>query len=239
MGLRSSAVAMGMLLATISVPTVAATFEVPRNFQIMYVDLQSPGSFGGDFKTEVEAGEHQFVVRFNQRIGGGSNAEQFQSEPFIIDVNVAEDSDIVLKAPFFFRKNDAASFAKAPEITLVDEGRDAELDYDVRMLPAKPGVQVLRDYKSEVREFSKTYKQPVEDTPTPASETVVATEELEMLKFWYNKADAATRKDIRIWMVDDSHEPKSANTAYEMLGFWFNKASSADQKAFQIWLLNE
>ncbi|WP_417552791.1 DUF2057 family protein [Marinomonas fungiae] len=238
MSLRSSIV-MGMLLGASSLSTFAATFEVPRNFQIMYVDLKSPGSFGGDFKTEVAAGERQFVVRFNQRVGGGSNAEQFQSEPFIIDVNVAEDSNIVLEAPYFFRKNDAASFAKSPEITLVDKGSEAELDYEMRMLPAKPGVQVMRDYKSEVRDFTKTYKQPAVDTPMPAPATVAATEELEMLKFWYNKADAGTRKDMRIWMVEHSHQPKTASTAFEMLGFWFEKASAADQKAFQIWLLNE
>lgn len=239
MNLRSGVVVMGMLLGATSLSTFAATFEVPRNFQIMYVDLQSPGRFGGDFKTEVDAGERQFVVRFNQRVGGGSNAEQFQSEPFIIDVNVAEDSDIVLKAPYFFRKKDAAQFAKQPEITLVDQTRDIELNHDFRMLPAKPGVQVLRDYESEVREFTKTYKMPASDMPKPAPEQHAVTEELEMLKFWYNKADATTRKDMRIWMVDHEHKPQASSTAYDMLGFWFEKASAADQKAFQIWLLNE
>lgn len=234
-----SGIMVGMLLATSSLPALAATFEVPRNFEIMYVDLKSPGSFGGDFKTGIEAGKRQVVVRFNQRIGGGGNAEQFQSEPMVIEVDVAQDAEIMLEAPYFFRNNDAAAFAKKPEITLVNEASDAKLDYEVRMLPKQSGVQMLRDYKREIREFSATYKTPAVDTPTPASETVAATEELEMLKFWYNKADASTRKDMRIWMVDHSHQAKTESTAFEMLGFWFEKASKNDQKAFQIWLLNE
>lgn len=237
MNLRSGVAVMGMLLGATSLSTFAATFEVPRNFEIMYVDLQDPGRFGGDFKTDVEAGEHQFVVRFNQRVGGGKNAEQFQSEPYVIDVNLAEDAEIVLQAPYFFRKNDAAAFAKKPEFTLVDRG--AEFDYEVRQLPREPGMQILRNYKREVRDFTATYKKPAVDSPKPASSNKAATEELEMLKFWYNKADAATRKDIRIWMVDQSHQPQTSTTAYEMLGFWFQKASAEDQKAFQIWLLNE
>lgn len=237
MNLRSGVAVLGILLGTTSVSTVAATFEVPRNFEIMYVDLQDPGRFGGDFKTDVVPGEHQFVVRFNQRVGGGSNAEQFQSEPYIIDVNLARDAEVVLKAPYFFRKNDAAAFAKKPEFTLVNHG--AELDYEVRELPREPGMQILRDYKREVRDFTATYKKPAVDSPVPASANAAATEELEMLKFWYNKADAGTRKDIRIWMVDQSHQPQALTTAYEMLVFWFQKASAEDQKTFQIWLLNE
>ena len=239
MRLQSVTKVIGTLLGIFSFSTHAATFEVPRNFEIMYVDLKSPGNFGGDFKTDVDEGKRQVVVRFNQRIGGGSNAEQFQSEPMIIEIDVEQDAEIMLEAPYFFRNNDAAAFAKKPEITLVNEASDAKLDYEVHILPKQSGVQMLRDYKREIRDFSATYKTPVVDTPTPASETVAATEELEMLKFWYNKADASTRKDMRIWMVDHSHLAKTESTAFEMLGFWFEKASKSDQKAFQIWLLNE
>lgn len=238
MNLRSGVV-MGMLLATSAVPAFAASFEVPRNFEIMYVDLESPGRFGGDFHTEVEGGEHQFVVRFNQRVGGGSNAEQFQSEPYIIDINMAEDAEIVLKAPYFFRKDDAAQFAKNTEFSLVNETTDSKPEYEVRMLPVETGVTIMRNYKREVKDFTATYKQPKVDSPVPASASAPATEELEMLKFWFNKADAATRKDIRIWMIDQSHQPQTQSTAYEMMNFWFEKASKEDQKAFQVWLLNE
>ena len=239
MGLRSGVMMVGMLLGASSVSSYAATFEVPRNFEIMYVDLQSPSSFGGDFKTEVDPGIHQFVVRFNQRVGGGSNGEHFQSEPYIIDIDVPKDSYITLKAPYFFQKSNAAKYAKAPEFSLIEKDQSNKLDYKIRMLPKKSGLQQSRDIESEVRHFTSTYKTTKSDGPAPASETVVATEELEMLKFWYNKADASTRKDMRIWMVDHSHQAKTESTAFEMLGFWFEKASKNDQKAFQIWLLNE
>ncbi|SBT18474.1 hypothetical protein MGA5115_02605 [Marinomonas gallaica] len=238
MRLKSGVMVLGMLLGAGSMPALAATFEVPQNFEIMYVDLEST-SFGNDFETDVEPGERQFVVRFNQRIGGGSNAEFFESEPYIIDVKVKEDSDIVLQAPYFFNKSDAERFAKAPEFSLVDEGRMDKLDYQIRMLPKKSGFQPSRDYKSEIREFTATYKQPVVDKPKAAAKQVAVTEELEMLKFWYNKADVATRKDIRIWMIDPSHKAAQSNNAYDMMVFWFKKASKEDQKAFQVWLLNE
>lgn len=238
MGLRSGVVVMGMLLGVTSLPTVAATFEVPRNFEIMYVDLQSPGKFGGDFKSEVEPGQHQFVVRFNQRVGGGDDGQHFESDPYIIEVDVEQDAELELKAPYFFRKSDAAEYEDNVEFTLVNNASDAELDYDVRMLPHRSGVQQMRNYKAEIRAFTASYSDNAVDGPEPAAAEMLATEELEMLKFWFNKADAQTRKDIRIWMVDNSHQPAQSSTAFEMMTFWFGKASPADQKAFQVWLLN-
>lgn len=239
MGVRSGMVMASVLLGASVLPAYAATFEVPRNFEIMFVDLESPGKFGNDFKADVEPGDHQFVVRFHQRVGGGDNGEQFESEPYIIDVNVAKDAHIELNAPYFFRKSDAAEFEDNVEFTLVNNNSDATLDYEVRQLPHQSGVQQMRDYEEEVRRFTATYKMPTVDTPTQAAQTETDTEALEMLKFWYNRAAASTRKDMRIWLVDDSHKPENKNTSYEMLQFWFNKASAADQKAFQVWLLNE
>lgn len=239
MRLRSGVSVFGALLVGMgSLPVMAATFEVPHNFEIMYVDLESTGMFGNDFKAEVDQGEHQFVIRFNQRIGGGSDAEWFKSEPIIIDVKMTDQSQAVLKAPYFFQKSKAERYAEKPDVSLVDEGAEGSLDYQVRMLPKHSGFQVLRNYEEEVRRFTASYKGS-NDAPTPAIESTPETEELEMLKFWYNKADATTRKDIRIWMIDSEHQASEKSTAFDMLTFWLNKASAEDKKAFQIWLLSE
>ena len=71
MGVRSGVVIMGVFVGATSFSATAATFEVPRNFESMYVDLENSGNLGGDFKTEINAGAHQLVVRYNDRIGGG------------------------------------------------------------------------------------------------------------------------------------------------------------------------
>lgn len=239
MRLRSGVVVLGMLLGATGFSANAATFDVPKNFEIMFIDLDKKGAFENDFHAKLDAGEHQIVVRFNQRIGNASDGQQFESEPQIIELELAQNSQIVLEAPYFFQENDAARYAKSPEFTLVDKANDGELEYEVRALPHKAGFQNMRDYEEEVREFTATYKETNPDSPSAADANAPATEELEMLKFWYNKADAQTRKDIRFWLIDDAHEVKDTNTPFDMTQFWFQKASKKDQKAFQVWLLNE
>ncbi len=200
MGVRSGVVLMGVLLGITSVSTTAATFEVPRNFEIMYVDLESTSKLGGDFKAELEPGKRQLVVRYNDRIGGGADADRFQSEPIILDITVAQDDEILLEAPHLFRKNDAAKFAESPEFTLIHKDSGEALNYDMHMLPTQPGVQMFRDYKDEIRAFTQTYQAP-SVTAKAADKEQAKTEALDMLKLWYNRASAEDQKAFQEWMT--------------------------------------
>ncbi|CAG9296641.1 YccT family protein [Celerinatantimonas diazotrophica] len=225
-----------IILGSVAIPAVAATFEVPTSFQIMYVDLQPANNFGGDFKVNVKAGHHQFVVRYNQTIRHGKDSNNFQSQPIIIETKVSKDAVLTLKAPHFYFQRKAKKFADKPDFTIVTaDGKKA--NYHQQMLPLKPGFQPTRNYVQEIRRFEGDTTDGY-DAPAPAPKEIADSNEFTMMKFWYNKSDVQTRKDIRIWMIDHSHKPAEAkNEPFNMLKFWYNKASKAQRKAFQVWLL--
>lgn len=239
---HSSILASSILLGAISSHVIAAEFKVPISYEIMYVDLKNSNKFGNDFDVNVKEGVHQIVIRYNQRMGHSSDIQRFKSEPIILDMNLAKDAKLELKAPFINSKERASDYAEKPTFTIVDANTGKKVDYKERMLPAKSGFQLTRDYLAEIKEFTGVTQSGRSNdvgtfAPVPPPKDVAATNEFQMMQFWYNKSDEATRKDFRIWMVDNSHQPKAKNTAFEMLTFWFNKANDKERKAFQVWLL--
>lgn len=225
-----------LFLGCVSSSVIAATFEVPRNFEILYVDLKKADVFGNDFKVNITQGHHQFVIRFHQRVRGGDDVNVFQSEPIVIDMEVAEQDKLMLEAPYYYHKGQVERYAKAPGFSIVDKTHQQNVIYQERILPKRSGLQNLRDYTNEIRQFNLALENGGLESMS-APEKNKQTKVLERLKFWYNKADDVARKDIRIWMIDTTYQPKAESTPYDMLTLWFNKASQKERRDFQVWLL--
>lgn len=224
-----------LLVGSMAMPVMAATFEVPRSFEIMYVDLQSAGNFGNDFKVDIANGHHQIVIRFNKIMRGG-DATQYQSEPIIIDVNVEKDAYLTLKAPYISTDRKAELYAKKPEFKILDDSSGREVSYQQQMLPVKSGLQNTRDYVAEIERLTAK-NVVVTDAPVPAPYIENEKVALEMMQFWYNRSDDVTRKAIRVWIADDRYKPEMKNIQLEMSQFWFKKADREERKAFQVWLI--
>ncbi|MFM2482705.1 DUF2057 family protein [Celerinatantimonas sp. YJH-8] len=240
MRLNNKAILLGSLLmgATTALPAMAASFKVPSNYEIMYVDLEDTSAIGGSYKADVNKGHHQFVVRFNQFIHHKDDGVRYTSEPIIIDLKVASDDEqIQLKAPIFYNASQAKQYAQAPEFSIVDQNNN-KVEFHQRTLPFKKGFQLTRDIPKEIRLLEGKVADGY-DAPLPPPKSIDTSNEYQMLKFWYNKSDDATRKATRIWMIDSTQEPADAdkNQAFTMIKFWFKKADAAQRKAFQVWLL--
>ncbi|MGO3346659.1 MAG: YccT family protein [Marinomonas sp.] len=233
--------ASSILFGAMTSHVIAAEFKVPVSYEIMYVDLKEVSKFGSDFSIDLGPGHHQIVIRYHQTIRNSDNLNLFKSEPIIIDMDMEKDAKLELKAPHIRREDKATDYAKQPTFTIINTNDGSKVDYKERMLPFKPGFQVTRDLLTEIKEFTGAYVVKVNpDTsyaPEPASKSVTEANEFKMLQFWFNKSDEATRKDFRIWMVDNTHQPKVNNTQFEMLTFWYNKANTEERKAFQVWLV--
>ncbi|MFM2484127.1 YccT family protein [Celerinatantimonas yamalensis] len=230
-----------LVLGATSLPTMAATFQVPTSFQIMYVDLHDAQKFGDDFKVNIKPGKHQFVVRYKQIVSHGDNDDMFSSQPIIIDMDVSKDEAIQLQAPMLTDKSKANIYSQHPTFSIVNENGQ-KLTYKQQTLPLQPGFQLGVDYVKQIKALENgSPSNSGDDMEGPAAAEIKAVDKttaFSMLKFWYNKSDETTRKDIRIWMIDHSYQAKtSATTPYQMLKFWFNKANKAQKKAFQVWLL--
>ena len=242
MKVRNRFIAFGALwCGFVTLPAMAATFEVPRSFEIMYVDLESAGHFGNDFKVDIDEGQHQIVVRFNKLLRSGGDTQKYQSEPIVLDLQFEKDTYFTLKAPYISTKKQAEANAKDPQFTIYDNVNGQDVDYRQQSLKTKSGLQNTRDYVSEIERLTapnSTSNTNVSSAgPVPAP--IIMTEDvaLEMMQFWYNQSDDATRKDARIWIADDMYKPTVANIQLEMFQFWFNKADKEAKKALQAWLV--
>ncbi|MGO3740102.1 MAG: YccT family protein [Marinomonas foliarum] len=225
-----------------ALPAMAATFEVPRSFEIMYVDLESSRQFGNDFKVNVDEGPHQIVVRFNKILRSGGDSQIFQSEPIVLDLQFQSDTYLSLKAPYISTVRQAEDNVKEPQFSIVDEVSGQEIDYKQQMLTKKSGLQNTRDFVTEVERL--TAKNSINANASSAGPDVAPVRmsddvELQMMQFWYNQSDKVTRKNIRVWIADDLYKPEVSSIQFEMSTFWFNKADKQSQQAFQQWLIKE
>ncbi|WP_394183243.1 DUF2057 family protein [Marinomonas posidonica] len=230
---------LSLVLSTFtSLSVYGETLEVPRWFEIMYVDQQASKQFGNDFEVSLTPGQHQIVLRFNKIVRTGDDSEVFQSEPIVMDVEVTKGAYLQLKAPYISTSRQAEEYAAAPTFTLHDEASGREVSYQKRVLKEKAGLQNLRDYLAEVKQLNN---RTVEDSngPSAAPSRMETDPALEMMKFWYNKSDPATRKAMRIWIADAQYQAKVSNIQLDMMTLWYNKADDDAKKAFQIWLVNE
>ncbi|MEL0636061.1 DUF2057 domain-containing protein [Marinomonas sp. TI.3.20] len=239
---NTTILASSILLGAITTHAVAAEFKVPVSYEIMYVDLKDGGDFGSDFKVDLKPGHHQIVVRYHQSVRNSGNLDLFKSEPIIIDLDMKKDVNLELKAPYIRTDEKASNYADKPTFTIVNTKDGSKVDYKERILPFKSGFQPTRDYLEEIKTFTGVGVAAAANSaatyaPAPAPKSVTEANEFQMLQFWFNKSDEATRKDFRIWMVDNTHQPKAKNTQFEMLTFWFNKATPVERKAFQVWLV--
>lgn len=238
---KNYALALSLMLSSfIAVPAMAATFEVPRSYEIMYVDLESASQFGNDFKVEVDEGQHQIVVRFNKLLKSGGDTQQYQSEPVVLNLSFEKNGYLTLKAPYISNQKQAEANAKDPQFTIYDDVNAQEVDYKQQNLKTKSGFQNTRDYLEEVQKLTSTNLSGgmnQSSGPVPAPVLMIEDVALQMTQFWYNQSDEATRKEARIWIADDMYKPKVANIQLDMMQFWYKKADKEEKKAFQDWLL--
>ncbi|WP_417528235.1 DUF2057 family protein [Marinomonas shanghaiensis] len=233
---------VAVLCGSIASPLMAATFEVPRSYEIMYVDLESAGRFGNDFKVDLDEGQHQIVVRFNKLFRSGGDTQVFQSEPIVLDLLFEKDTYLTLKAPYISTHRQAEDNAKNPQFTIHDEVSGKEVNYQQQALATKSGFQNTRDYVAEIERLTdKTMSGSTTSSSGPVTAPEVMSDKvtLNMMKFWYNQSDEATRKDLRVWIADDLYKPTVSSTQLEMSQFWFKKADQSDRNAFQTWLTEE
>ena len=109
----------------------------------------------------------------------------------------------------------ARDFLKKQKLHLVDKNTKAMKKADIFELPKKEGLQIGRDYQEELLALGKAFQQPIinEDgsisvngTTQKANDSTAVVgnknlQSLEMLKYWYNRADPQARKAFQHWII--------------------------------------
>ncbi len=197
-----------------SVSAIAdTTVAVPRPYATYLVDGKSYKGNGSDIR--LAAGEHQLVIRFEGNYSKRDSIDIVSGEPLVVNFKTDGKEQLTFDLPLLRESIQAKNFLKDQKLHLIDKNTKAVKDADIFQLPKKEGLQIGRDYQEELLALGKAFQQPVinEDgtisvngqaQKADLTNTVSGSKNLqalEMLKYWYNRADPQTRKAFQHWVI--------------------------------------
>ena len=197
-----------------SVSAIAdTTVAVPRPYATYLVDGKSYKGNGSDIR--LAAGEHQLVIRFEGNFSKRESIDMVSGEPLVVNFATNGKEELTFDLPVMRESYMAKDFLKKQNLHLVDKNTRAIKEANIFELPKKEGLQIGRDYQEELLALGKAFQQPVinEDGSVSAggngqqadlTNTVSGSKNLqalEMLKYWYNRADPQTRKAFQHWVI--------------------------------------
>lgn len=205
----------------------AATIITPaKGVHILAVN----GVLTDDKRSSAEApnGTMQVVARYNEKLGSGSSARVYDSQPFIFLFD-AVDTEVKITAPKVYSYDQAVRvFKKNPEWTVTSERSSIEFTQDEfnsegKLLPfvnIENAIQEHNKNKGIYFDNGKLIDKPVEAQVIAAATTTaavtstsskvektatakpVASSNVDQLKAWYLKSSKEERKAFRRWMID-------------------------------------
>ena len=184
-------------------------------------EVTSKSFLSGKDVLKLNDGVNQLLVQYTAEIKTSADDYELEStDPFVLLLDAA-DKQLVLKAPALKTEKDVVRFNQQANWRLVDrEGKPLVLKTAALK---KEGFQLARNYEYELAEFNMSGAEAalpntrvVADMAAPAPAPVIRqasvdkassankTSEVnmaeEMLRYWYNQADAETRKRFKKWI---------------------------------------
>ncbi|MDD2841498.1 MAG: DUF2057 domain-containing protein [Tolumonas sp.] len=205
---------LGILTLFICTAVLAdTTVTIPRPYATYLVDGKSYKENDADIK--LSAGEHQLVIRFEGNYSSHRSIELVSGEPLVINFKTDGQEHLTFDLPLLKEVPQAKAFLKTQKLQLVDRNSKAVKSADIFELPKKEGLQIGRDYQEELLALGKAFQQPVinEDGSISANGAAAQVangavvtgnknlQSLEMLKYWYNRADPQARKAFQHWII--------------------------------------
>lgn len=198
----------------------AATIEIPRPYVVYLQDGKSATSsvLNAERKINLSAGAHQLVIRFDGSFKDQSETRLVSGEPVVINLDLKGDEALAIKFTYPRNYRAAEQFIAQQKLTFIDTKSGATVNVDHFVMPKKEGLQIGRDYQTELQAMGKGFQQvPTELTVATTAAVAAAAvpdakgsaqgavdknvQTLEMLKYWYTRADAETRKNFQHWMI--------------------------------------
>ena len=186
---------------------------VPRPYATYLVDGKSYKTNDSDVK--LSAGEQQLVIRFEGNYSKRDSIDLVSGEPLVVNFKTDGQEKLTFDLPLLREAPQAKAFLKNQKLQLIDRNSKAVKTAHIFELPKKEGLQIGRDYQEELLALGKAFQQPVinEDgsisvngTTQKANDPTAVVgnknlQSLEMLKYWYNRADPQARKAFQHWII--------------------------------------
>ena len=167
-------------------------------------------------------GVNQIVIRYDGLLKSADRnsafPDQVQSAAYVVKFE-ARDASLQLAMPEFRDGYDVKQFDKNPEIGLTDNGKPVDMKYE--RLDTQ-GFTIFRDFERELEKFNKTDSpaavpplrndswqartgtvasaEMVAPEMTPAQQAEATSMSVQMLKFWWQQADEASRQQFLDWV---------------------------------------
>ena len=206
--------AVGVLTLFICTAALAdTTVTVPRPYATYLVDGKSYKANDADIT--LSAGDHQLVIRFEGNYSKRENIDMVTGEPLVVNFTSNGKEELTFDLPIIRESYMAKDFLKKQKIHLIDKNTKTIKKADIFELPKKEGLQIGRDYQEELLALGKAFQQPVinddgsisvngTSQPVNMKDAVSGDknlQSLEMLKYWYNRADPQSRKAFQHWII--------------------------------------
>ena len=173
-------------------------------------EVNSDSFFNSATSYPLPNGLNQILVNYTAEIKNGSDHEIENTNAFVL-LFKSNDSEITLTAPSIKKLSDINKFEEKKNWILI-ENNGAKINFKASTIK-KVGFQLSRNYESEIEDFNQSNaaaalpkkdifnsaqlkKESSENTNnnnSKAKENMPA----QMLIFWYNQADEATRKSFK------------------------------------------
>jgi len=209
----------------LSAPVLAdVSVQIEEGISVLAIngkEVTSKSLFSGTDALKLNDGVNQLLVQYTAEIKTSADDYELEStDPFVLLLDAA-DKQLVLKAPMVKTEKDVAQFNQQGIWRLLDrQGNRLAL----KTAPLKKeGFQLARNYEYELAEFNMSgaeavwpYKQSPADISTPAPAPIIRQVSVnkasysdktseknmadKMLRYWYDQADAETRKRFKKWI---------------------------------------
>lgn len=220
--MRLSHLLASACLLSSSLSVFAASFDLPRPYVLYLLDGQAvkTQSVASERLQNLSAGDHQLVIRFEGTFREQKESRLVSGEPVVINLKLQGDEKLGVKFDYPRDYRDAQMFLQTQPIQITDLKTGSEFKTDHFIMPRKEGLQIGRDYQQELVSMGKAYGMDgTAPTVSPATAAAAeagvaaaaaqgqnqnvdpATQSLEMLKYWYSKADPKTRKAFQHWII--------------------------------------
>ncbi|HFQ5211929.1 TPA: DUF2057 domain-containing protein [Vibrio vulnificus] len=197
-----------------SLATAAVTLHVPDDVTLFVANGQKAklsGSLFASSKTiELPNGENQIVFQYEPYFSQGNDRIGVESNVIIAKFS-ANDTDLNFELPKYRDHRAAEQEIKQMQWQLVDEQGAAVTKSEDKLV--KSGMQIGRDYAREAADYNQTGG--IAAIGTAVSVATIKTEPVanvetkvkagdntaeEMLHFWYDKADEATKARFKAYI---------------------------------------
>ena len=189
----------------------SATLAIPQPYIVYLLDGKAVKNELLDDKQSLPLakGKHQLVIRFEGSFRDQGENRLISGEPVVYSLDIAGNESLALEFTYPRDYRAAEQYLKNQQLKLVDTKTGKEVKADYFVMPKKEGLQIGRNYQEELESMGKAFAQSAASVPVAtAAAAATATngltgqdQSLEMLKYWYLKADSKTRKDFQHWII--------------------------------------